>query len=61
MVKRLLREFKVLLGEGVKSSSNVIFISLLLFIFFNNFYGLIPYVFTSSSHLLVTLGLALPF
>lgn len=60
-VNGLLKEFKVLLGEGVKSSSNLIFISLLIFIFFNNFYGLIPYVFTSSSHLIITLGLALPF
>jgi len=33
-INRLLKEFKVLLGEGVKSSSNLVFISLLIFIFF---------------------------
>jgi ATP synthase subunit 6 len=60
LIEGLLKEFKVLLGSGVKSSCNLIFISLLMYIFFNNFLGLVPYVFTCSSHLIITLGLALP-
>lgn len=39
---------------------NVVFISLLTLIVFNNSLGLLPYVFTSSSHLVITLSLAFP-
>nr|AML26444.1 ATP synthase F0 subunit 6 [Staphylinidae sp. BMNH 1274643] len=52
-------EFKILLGDSAKGSS-LMFISLFSFIMFNNFLGLFPYIFTSSSHLILTLGLALP-
>nr|YP_009185883.1 ATP synthase F0 subunit 6 [Myrmecocephalus concinnus]ALO70720.1 ATP synthase F0 subunit 6 [Myrmecocephalus concinnus] len=51
-------EFKILLGK-IKGSS-LIFISLFSFIMFNNLLGLFPYIFTSSSHLVMTLALALP-
>nr|YP_010625197.1 ATP synthase F0 subunit 6 [Procambarus dupratzi]WBG72637.1 ATP synthase F0 subunit 6 [Procambarus dupratzi] len=52
-------EFKVILG--VKNLGlNVLFVSLLTLIVFNNSLGLLPYVFTSSSHLVMTLSLALP-
>nr|YP_010463400.1 ATP synthase F0 subunit 6 [Cryptoperla kawasawai]UUK29376.1 ATP synthase F0 subunit 6 [Cryptoperla kawasawai] len=53
-------EFKTLLGPTGHSGSTFIFISLFSLILFNNFLGLFPYVFTSSSHLTLTLGLALP-
>nr|YP_010520598.1 ATP synthase F0 subunit 6 [Coenobita clypeatus]UXP76994.1 ATP synthase F0 subunit 6 [Coenobita clypeatus] len=53
------QEFKNILGSA-QQSSTVIFVSLFSFIVFNNFLGLLPYVFTSSSHLVMTLGLALP-
>nr|ALO70647.1 ATP synthase F0 subunit 6 [Lathrobium brunnipes] len=53
------KEFKVLLGTSIKGST-LIFTSLFSLIMFNNFLGLFPYVFTSSSHLIMTLGLALP-
>nr|BAL46299.1 ATP synthase F0 subunit 6 [Vollenhovia emeryi] len=42
-------EFKVLINYSY--SNLMIFISLLIFIFFNNFLGLFPYIFTSSSHM----------
>ncbi|YP_005296390.1 ATP synthase F0 subunit 6 (mitochondrion) [Procambarus clarkii] len=52
-------EFKVILG--VKNIGlNVLFVSLLTLIVFNNSLGLLPYVFTSSSHLAMTLSLAFP-
>nr|YP_009995380.1 ATP synthase F0 subunit 6 [Ochthebius hasegawai]QNP09796.1 ATP synthase F0 subunit 6 [Ochthebius hasegawai] len=53
------KEFKVLLGSKIKGST-LIFISLFSIILFNNFLGLFPYIFTSTSHLVLTLALALP-
>nr|ALO77008.1 ATP synthase F0 subunit 6 [Mordellidae sp. GENSP02] len=53
------KEFKNLLTPTMKGSS-LIFISLFSFILFNNFLGLFPYIFTSSSHMVMTLTLALP-
>lgn len=38
----------------------LIFLSFFIFIFFSNFLGLFPYVFTASSHLSFTLALSLP-
>nr|AXA45530.1 ATP synthase F0 subunit 6 [Paederus fuscipes] len=52
-------EFKNLIGEKFKGTS-LIFISLFSFIMFNNFLGLFPYIFTSTSHMLLTLSMALP-
>nr|QNP09900.1 ATP synthase F0 subunit 6 [Ochthebius sp. IBE<ESP> RA617] len=52
-------EFKILLGKKIKGST-LIFISLFSIILFNNFLGLFPYIFTSTSHLILTLTLALP-
>nr|AXS66254.1 ATP synthase F0 subunit 6 [Cucujoidea sp. 5 KM-2017] len=51
------KEFKNLTKNN---SSSLIFISLFYFILMNNFLGLFPYIFTSSSHLTFTLSLALP-
>nr|AFQ62245.1 ATP synthase F0 subunit 6 [Osphya bipunctata] len=52
-------EFKNLLGPKIKGST-LIFISLFSLILFNNFIGLLPYIFTSTSHMTLTLTLALP-
>nr|YP_010371599.1 ATP synthase F0 subunit 6 [Halidaya aurea]UOW81227.1 ATP synthase F0 subunit 6 [Halidaya aurea] len=54
------KEFKTLLGPMSMNGSTFIFISLFSLILFNNFMGLFPYIFTSTSHLTLTLSLALP-
>nr|ALO77207.1 ATP synthase F0 subunit 6 [Glaresis sp. GLA01] len=53
-------EFKILLGTNKIKGSTLIFVTLFTFILFNNFLGLFPYIFTSSSHLTFTLTLSLP-
>nr|WMV00328.1 ATP synthase F0 subunit 6 [Maoricicada campbelli] len=40
--------------------SSLMFLSLFTFILLNNLLGLLPYIFTSSSHLVFTMSLALP-
>nr|YP_010688293.1 ATP synthase F0 subunit 6 [Layahima zonata]WBR65682.1 ATP synthase F0 subunit 6 [Layahima zonata] len=54
------KEFKTLIGSPSSYGSTFIFVSLFSFIMFNNFMGLFPYIFTSTSHLTLTLALALP-
>uniref|UniRef100_A0AB38ZGF4 ATP synthase subunit a n=1 Tax=Lucanus liuyei TaxID=2952596 RepID=A0AB38ZGF4_9SCAR len=53
------KEFKTLIGPTSKGST-LIFISVFSLIMYNNFLGLFPYIFTSTSHLILTLSLALP-
>nr|YP_009711869.1 ATP synthase F0 subunit 6 [Daphnia laevis]QGA47446.1 ATP synthase F0 subunit 6 [Daphnia laevis] len=53
-------EFKTLVGTSGAQGHTLVFISLFLFILFNNLFGLTPYVFTASSHLAMTLTLSLP-
>nr|QRV62527.1 ATP synthase F0 subunit 6 [Hydroporus sanfilippoi] len=60
MITTLHMEFKILLGSFNHKGSTFIFISLFSFILFNNFMGLFPYIYTSSSHMSMTLSLALP-
>nr|YP_010731601.1 ATP synthase F0 subunit 6 [Homoneura picta]WEW51819.1 ATP synthase F0 subunit 6 [Homoneura picta]WGM80965.1 ATP synthase F0 subunit 6 [Homoneura picta] len=54
------KEFKTLLGPAGHNGSSFLFVSLFAMILFNNFMGLFPYIFTSTSHLTLTLALALP-
>lgn len=54
------KEFKTLLGNNRENGCSFIFISLFSIILFNNFLGLFPYIFTRTSHLTLTLTLALP-
>ena len=56
----LFKEFKTLLGPNRANGCSFIFISLFSLILFNNFLGLFPYIFTRTSHLTLTLTLALP-
>nr|WGL39513.1 ATP synthase F0 subunit 6 [Limbodessus compactus] len=60
ILKTLHKEFKTLLGPFNHKGSTFMFISLFTFILFNNFMGLFPFIYTSTSHLSMTLSLALP-
>nr|ANJ70320.1 ATP synthase F0 subunit 6 [Athous haemorrhoidalis] len=53
-------EFKILLKINKMKGTTLIFISLFSFILFNNFLSLFPYIFSSTSHITLTLSLALP-
>nr|AYQ19123.1 ATP synthase F0 subunit 6 [Erotylinae sp. 4 ACP-2013] len=59
LIMTLHLEFKILINSPLKGST-LIFISLFSFILFNNFLGLFPYIFTSTSHMILTLALAFP-
>nr|YP_009648552.1 ATP synthase F0 subunit 6 [Tetraphleps aterrimus]QCE31839.1 ATP synthase F0 subunit 6 [Tetraphleps aterrimus] len=59
MLNKLHNEFKMLMGFNSKGLT-LMFTSLFMFIMINNLFGLIPYIFTSSSHLTFTLALSLP-
>nr|YP_010714119.1 ATP synthase F0 subunit 6 [Menida metallica]QEL51209.1 ATP synthase F0 subunit 6 [Menida violacea]WDD39682.1 ATP synthase F0 subunit 6 [Menida metallica] len=56
---KLHNEFKMLLGPN-SSGMTMMTVSLFMFILVNNFMGLMPYIFTSTSHLVMSLSLALP-
>nr|YP_010996535.1 ATP synthase F0 subunit 6 [Aeropedellus prominemarginis]WPE03571.1 ATP synthase F0 subunit 6 [Aeropedellus prominemarginis] len=53
-------EFKTLLGPKSFNGTTLIFISIFIMMLFNNFMGLFPYIFTSTSHLAFTFTIALP-
>nr|YP_009093681.1 ATP synthase F0 subunit 6 [Mictyris longicarpus]CEG06218.1 ATP synthase F0 subunit 6 [Mictyris longicarpus] len=59
LIETLHKEFKSLLQPS-HVGSTLLFVSLFSFIVFNNFLGLLPYVFTSSSHMVFTFSLSLP-
>nr|YP_010735837.1 ATP synthase F0 subunit 6 [Phytomastax pentaspinula]WEL32812.1 ATP synthase F0 subunit 6 [Phytomastax pentaspinula] len=56
----LYQEFKMLLGNNNSFKMLLMFISILMMMVMNNFMGLFPYIFTSTSHLTMTLTIALP-
>nr|YP_009861958.1 ATP synthase F0 subunit 6 [Hierodula membranacea]ALG66342.1 ATP synthase F0 subunit 6 [Hierodula membranacea] len=61
IINKLHEEFKLLIGKKkINKGSTFIFISIFSIILFNNFMGLFPYIFTSTSHMVMTLSLALP-
>nr|QII42115.1 ATP synthase F0 subunit 6 [Promalactis odaiensis] len=60
ILNSLHKEFKTLLGKNSFNGSTLIFISLFSFVLFNNFLGLFPYIFTSTSHLTLSLSISLP-
>nr|YP_009643432.1 ATP synthase F0 subunit 6 [Melamphaus rubrocinctus]APO08862.1 ATP synthase F0 subunit 6 [Melamphaus rubrocinctus] len=59
LITTLTQEFKTLLGPSLKGFT-MIPMALFIFILINNMMGLLPYIFTSSSHMTFTLTLALP-
>nr|YP_010758062.1 ATP synthase F0 subunit 6 [Gunungiella wangi]WEU80067.1 ATP synthase F0 subunit 6 [Gunungiella wangi] len=54
------KEFKLLLGKSSFKGSTMMFISLFILILYNNFFGLFPYIFTSTSHLSMNMTFSLP-
>nr|ASY97980.1 ATP synthase F0 subunit 6 [Taumantis sigiana] len=61
IINKLHEEFKLLIGKKfINKGSTFMFISIFSIILFNNFMGLFPYIFTSTSHMVMTLSLALP-
>nr|YP_010031506.1 ATP synthase FO subunit 6 [Diachrysia nadeja]QOV02905.1 ATP synthase FO subunit 6 [Diachrysia nadeja] len=60
ILSKLHNEFKTLLKNNYFKGSTFIFISMFSFILFNNFLGLFPYIFTSTSHLTLSLSISLP-
>nr|AVE15752.1 ATP synthase F0 subunit 6 [Hierodulella sp. JZ-2017] len=61
IINKLHNEFKLLIGKKkINKGSTFIFISIFSIILYNNFMGLFPYIFTSTSHMVMTLTLALP-
>nr|BCL51136.1 ATP synthase F0 subunit 6 [Halyomorpha halys] len=59
IMTKLHNEFKMLLGLNSKGMT-LMTVSLFMFILMNNFLGLMPYIFTSTSHLTFSLTMALP-
>lgn len=53
-------EFSTLLGANIKIGHTLLFITFFVYIVFNNLLGLVPYIFTASSHLVITLALSIP-
>nr|ASY98641.1 ATP synthase F0 subunit 6 [Rhombodera valida] len=61
IINKLHEEFKLLIGKKkINKGSTFILISIFSIILYNNFMGLFPYIFTSTSHMVMTLSLALP-
>nr|AWH61895.1 ATP synthase F0 subunit 6 [Aphrophora maritima] len=59
IMKKLHTEFNLLMNKSSKGNS-LLLISMFMFILLNNILGLLPYVFTSSSHMVFTISMALP-
>uniref|UniRef100_A0AAU7YSN3 ATP synthase subunit a n=1 Tax=Pheidole spathifera TaxID=615503 RepID=A0AAU7YSN3_9HYME len=57
LLNYIFNEFKILINYSF--SNLIIFIALMIMIFFNNFLGLFPYIFTASSHMSFCLSLSL--
>lgn len=57
LINYIFNEFKILIQYSF--SNIILFIRLLLLIFFNNFLGLFPYIFTASRHINFCLSLSL--
>lgn len=60
ILSTLHKEFKNLIRKNYFNGRTFLFINLFALIFFNNFLGLFPYIFTRSSHLTFTITLRLP-
>nr|YP_009400247.1 ATP synthase F0 subunit 6 [Nurudea ibofushi]ARW70252.1 ATP synthase F0 subunit 6 [Nurudea ibofushi] len=61
IMNMLNKEMLMLYKSKNFKSPSFMFISLFMFILLNNFMSLFPYIFSSSSHMIFSLSLALPF
>nr|YP_010735811.1 ATP synthase F0 subunit 6 [Erianthus versicolor]WEL32785.1 ATP synthase F0 subunit 6 [Erianthus versicolor] len=59
-MKKINNEFEVIIKKNNNKSMTLMFMSMFTMILFNNFMGMFPYVFTSTSHMVMNLSLALP-
>lgn len=59
LLRKLFLEFKILTASR-HAGRTIIFLSLFFLILYNNVLGLLPYIFTASRHLTLTLTLRLP-
>nr|YP_010406812.1 ATP synthase F0 subunit 6 [Labidocera rotunda]URC16613.1 ATP synthase F0 subunit 6 [Labidocera rotunda] len=60
IIELFVDQLRPIFGKMVSPGSFLILLSMFVFVIMTNFLGLMPYVFTSSSHLSFTLSLALP-
>ena len=58
--KNIFEDLSTNLSAYSNPSYLTLLISLILYIYFNNFFGLFPYIFTSTRHLVITISLAFP-
>lgn len=56
----IFKELKIILNNKFNSFNLLLFISIFIIIFINNFIGLFPYIFTRSRHLIFSLSISLP-
>nr|BAJ24469.1 ATP synthase F0 subunit 6 [Orestes mouhotii] len=54
------KEFKMLMNMNYNKGTTLLFTSLFMMIMINNTLGLFPHIFTSTSHMVMTLSLSMP-
>merc|ERR1711930_17382 len=59
VINFLKKELDAVFGEIIIPGTIFIFISIFFFIIFSNFIGLMPYIFTRTSHLSITIAIRL--
>lgn len=60
IIVKIYNEFKIILVNKFNYYNNLYFSTILIFIFFNNFIGLFPYIFTRTSHIITSISFSLP-
>ena len=60
MVNFVYGEFLAIAGKTMVPGALLLYVRVFAFIGANNFFGLVPYIFTSSRHLTFSVALALP-
>lgn len=61
IINSIFNEIKTTLGKSTPLGRSIFILSIFIFILWNNFIGLFPYIFTSSSHISLTFSLAITF